>query len=100
MAPRTWWSASSITPRLEPDSICFTRYWRDDRRSRFTALLTARLIAGFFLENDMAEQEQSVSTEQQTSDEPTLDQVYKQFNVEESASGFNPQPQQQFQPQP
>ena len=44
-------------------------------------------------------EEQSVSTEQQTSEEQTLDQVYKQFNVEESASNFNPQPQQQTQPQ-
>lgn len=45
-------------------------------------------------------EEQSVSTEQQTSTEPTLDQVYKQFNVEESASSFNPQPQPQPQAQP
>lgn len=46
----------------------------------------------------MAEQEQSVSQEQQTSTEPTLDEVYKQFNVEEAASNFNPTPIQAAQP--
>ncbi len=38
------------------------------------------------------EQEQTVSDEQQSSDK-TLDQVYKEFNVEEAASNFNPAPQ-------
>lgn len=46
----------------------------------------------------MAEQPQSTSTEQQTSTEAapeqTLEQVYKQFNVEETANQFQPQ----FQP--
>lgn len=54
----------------------------------------------------MSEQnEQSVSSEQQTSGgqtaEPTLDDVYKQFNVEETANTFQQQPvQQQVTQQP
>lgn len=42
----------------------------------------------------MAEQEQSVSSEQQTSSDVTLDQVYEKFNVEEQANTFSPQPQE------
>ena len=45
----------------------------------------------------MSEQTQSTSTEQGTSTEAapeqTLEQVYKQFNVEETAQQFQPQPQ-------
>lgn len=56
----------------------------------------------------MAEQEsQSPSVEQVTSTEPTLDEVYSQFNVEAESSSFNPQVQHQqpaaqpaAQPQP
>ena len=56
----------------------------------------------------MSEQEsQSVSGEQQTSTEPTLDEVYSKFNVEAESSNFNPQVQHQqpaaqpaAQPQP
>jgi hypothetical protein len=40
------------------------------------------------------EEQQTVSDEQQSSDK-TLDQVYKEFNVEETASSFNPAPQAQ-----
>lgn len=49
----------------------------------------------------MAEQEQSVSQEPQTStdtSEPTLEQVYKQFNVEETASEFRQEPIQRQEP--
>jgi hypothetical protein len=45
----------------------------------------------------MAEQAQSVSDTQQTSNEPTLDDVYKQYPVEQEANQFNPQ---NFQSQP
>jgi hypothetical protein len=53
----------------------------------------------------MAEQEQSQSqapdTSTQTTEAPqSLDQVYKQFNVEETAQSFQPQPQVQTQQQP
>ena len=48
----------------------------------------------------MAEETQSTSTEQGTSTEPTLDDVYKKFNVEEAASEFQTQPHQQPQQQP
>lgn len=60
----------------------------------------------------MEDQTQTVSTEQQTSDDSqtaTLDDVYKQYNVEEQASNFSPQrqtqqvtqqPAQQQQPTP
>jgi len=49
-----------------------------------------------------AAQEQAVSTEQPASTEKvqSLDEVYKQFNVEESASDFKPQPAQQLRQQP
>ena len=52
----------------------------------------------------MAEQEQSVSTEQQTSTEATqtentLEQVYSEFNVEAEAQQFQPQQAQQPQQQ-
>lgn len=47
----------------------------------------------------MAEQEQSQSVRPETSNEPTseptLEQVYKQFNVEETASEFRHEPQRQ-----
>lgn len=44
----------------------------------------------------MAEQEQGASTEQSTSTETeqTLEQVYKQYNVEDAARDFNPQRQE------
>lgn len=52
----------------------------------------------------MEEVEQQVSNEQPASNEPTLDDVYKQYSVEEEAQQFQPQrrqevPQPQFQPQ-
>jgi hypothetical protein len=37
---------------------------------------------------------------QESTTEPTLDDVYKQFNVEEEAQSFSPQPTQQTAPQP
>ena len=46
----------------------------------------------------MAEQEQRTSTEQSTSDEQTLEQVYQKFNVEETANQFQQEPVRQ-QPQ-
>ncbi len=53
------------------------------------------------MEIQMAE-EQTPSTEQATSTEstaePTLQEVYKQYNVEEAASEFNPQRQEPAQP--
>ena len=53
----------------------------------------------------MAEQEQQTSPEQSTSTEAetatqSLDDVYKQYNVEEAAQEFKPQPQAQPAPQP
>lgn len=49
----------------------------------------------------MAEEQQTASVEQQSSDGDTLDQVYEKFNVDKMASDFNPQPQrQQMQPAP
>lgn len=44
------------------------------------------------------EQEQSVSTEQPTSTEPTLEQVYSEFKVDDVAQSFQPQVQQAQQP--
>lgn len=41
------------------------------------------------------EQEQTVSTEQPTSAEPTLEQVYTEFKVDDVAQSFQPQPQYQ-----
>lgn len=43
----------------------------------------------------MSEEQQSVSSEQPTSDSQTLDQVYEKFNVEETARSFSPQQQHQ-----
>lgn len=41
----------------------------------------------------MSDQEQTVSTEQPTSTEPTLEQVYTEFKVDDVAQSFQPQPQ-------
>ena len=40
----------------------------------------------------MSEEQQSVSGEQQTSNDQTLEQVYQKFNVEQESQNFNPQP--------
>ncbi len=48
----------------------------------------------------MAEEQQSVSSEQPTSDSQTLDQVYQKFNVEETARSFSPQQHQEPAAQP
>lgn len=46
----------------------------------------------------MSDQEQSVSQEQPTSTEPTLEQVYTEFKVDDVAQSFQPQAQPSQQP--